>query len=143
MTRTLRFTVLTGHVVCRTSLSWCFLDIAYYGLSLNNALILSVIGYSPTNASSTYVYLYNTAVGNLIIVLAGAVPGYWFAVATIDTVGRKPLQLGGFIILTILFIIMGFGYNSIGSNGLLAIYVLAQVCFFFLSTRVSQKRAMS
>lgn len=114
-----------------TMLSWCFLDIAYYGLSLNNASILNVIGFSTAGATTTYQYLYNTAVGNLIIVLAGAVPGYWFTVATVDTIGRKPIQLGGFSILTILFIVMGFGYKHISSNGLLAIYVLAQFFFNF------------
>jgi hypothetical protein len=49
-----------------------------YGLSLNNATILNVIGYSTKNAPNAYQYLYNTALGNLIIVLAGAVPGYWY-----------------------------------------------------------------
>ncbi len=67
----------------------------------------------------------------MIIVLAGAVPGYWVSVATIDTIGRKPIQLGGFAILTVLFIIMGFAYNSLSSNGLLAIYVIAQFFFNF------------
>jgi len=72
-----------------------------------------------------------TAVGNLIIILAGAVPGYWFTVATVDIVGRKPIQLGGFIILTIVFTAMGFAYNSLSSNGLLALYVIAQFFFNF------------
>jgi PHS family inorganic phosphate transporter-like MFS transporter len=67
----------------------------------------------------------------LIIVLAGAVPGYWVSVATLDTLGRKPIQLGGFIILTILFVVMGFAYNSLPRNGLMAIYVLAQFFFNF------------
>ncbi|OAA55340.1 phosphate/H+ symporter [Niveomyces insectorum RCEF 264] len=118
-------------VLIGTMLSWCFLDIAYYGLSLNNALILSTIGYSTSGTKSTYEFLYNTAIGNLIIVLAGAVPGYWFAVATIDTIGRRPLQLGGFFILTVLFVGMGFGYNHMSSNALLGIYVLAQFFFNF------------
>ncbi|KAB5572381.1 major facilitator superfamily domain-containing protein [Coniochaeta sp. 2T2.1] len=114
-----------------TALSWCFLDIAYYGLSLNNAAILNVIGFSTAGATTTYQYLFNTAVGNLIIVLAGAVPGYWFTVATVDTIGRKPIQLAGFSILTILFLVMGFAYHKISANGLLAIYVLAQFFFNF------------
>ena len=54
-----------------------------------------------------------------------------FTVATVDTIGRKPIQLGGFLILTILFIVMGFAYNHISANGLLAIYVLAQFFFNF------------
>ncbi|KAK9413835.1 putative Major facilitator superfamily (MFS) profile domain-containing protein [Seiridium unicorne] len=123
-----------GLLLLGTAGSWFMLDVAYYGLSLNNATILGVIGYSTKNVTSTYQYLYNTAVGNLIIVLAGAVPGYWVSVATIDTLGRKTIQFMGFIILTILFCVMGFAYNYIlahSQNGLLAIYVLAQFFFNF------------
>jgi PHS family inorganic phosphate transporter-like MFS transporter len=115
----------------RTALSWCFLDIAYYGISLNHATILSVIGYSTAGAKNTYEILYNTAVGNMIIVLAGAVPGYWVTVFTVDTLGRKPIQFMGFGILTILFVVMGFAYWHLSPSGLLAIFVLAQFFFNF------------
>jgi PHS family inorganic phosphate transporter-like MFS transporter len=67
----------------------------------------------------------------LIIVLAGSVPGYWVAVAFLDTIGRKPIQLGGFAILTVLFIAMGTAYTRLSPTGLLAIYVLAQFFFQF------------
>lgn len=92
-------------ILIGTAGSWFCLDVAFYGLSLNNGTILKVIGYSSKDANNMYEFLYNTAVGNIIIVLAGAVPGYWVSVATIDTLGRKTIQLGGFIILTILFIV--------------------------------------
>jgi len=49
----------------------------------------------------------------------------------IDTIGRKPIQLMGFILLTIFFCIMGFGYHVIGNNGLLALYVLCNFFFNF------------
>ncbi|KAK5995376.1 Repressible high-affinity phosphate permease [Cladobotryum mycophilum] len=114
-----------------TAGSWFCLDVAFYGLSLNNGTILEAIGYSTKHTNNVYEYLYNTAVGNVIIVLAGAVPGYWVSVATIDTLGRKKIQMGGFIILTVLFIAMGFAYHRLSSNGLLAIYVLAQFFFNF------------
>jgi PHS family inorganic phosphate transporter-like MFS transporter len=54
-------------------------------------------------------------------------------VATVDTIGRKPIQLFGFIMLTILFIIIGFAYHPLKNshNGLLALYVLAQFFFNF------------
>lgn len=120
-----------GMLLAGTALSWFFLDVAYYGLSLNNATILNAIGYATSNNKTVYEYLYNTAVGNLIIVMAGAVPGYWVTVATVDTIGRKPIQLAGFAILTILFIVMGFAYDKLGQNGLLAVYVLAQFFFNF------------
>lgn len=72
--------------------------------------------------------LYNLGVGNIILSCAGLIPGYWVAVATVDTVGRKPIQLMGFIILTILFCIIGFGFHTIPTGGLFALYCL---CNFF------------
>jgi PHS family inorganic phosphate transporter-like MFS transporter len=73
--------------------------------------------------------LYNLAAGNCILVCAGAIPGYWLAVATIDTVGRKPLQLAGFTILTILFAVWGFAFKKISNHSQLGIYVLIQLFF--------------
>ena len=118
-----------GKILLGTAGSWFFLDVAFYGLSLNSPVILSAIGYS--GGKNMYEIFHNTAVGNLIIVCAGAIPGYWVTVATVDTVGRKPIQIMGFTILTILFCIFGFAYNKISDHGLLALYVLAQFFFNF------------
>jgi PHS family inorganic phosphate transporter-like MFS transporter len=54
-----------------------------------------------------YETFYRNAVGNLILVCAGAIPGYWFTVGTVDNLGRKPIQMAGFIILTIIFFVIG------------------------------------
>lgn len=80
-----------------------------------------------------YETFHRNAVGNLILIVAGAIPGYWVTVATVDTIGRKPIQLAGFSILTVLFIIIGFAYEPLkhSHNGLLALYVLAQFFFNF------------
>jgi PHS family inorganic phosphate transporter-like MFS transporter len=118
-----------GKLLLGTAGSWFFLDIAYYGLGLNNSVILSTIGY--TGGKNMYHVFYNNAVGNLILVCAGAIPGYWVSVATIDTLGRKPIQFMGFAMLTILFVIIGFAYNQISNTALLALYVLAQFFFNF------------
>lgn len=77
-----------------------FLDVAFYGLGLNNTTILTAIGYASGN--NVYHIFRNAAIGNLILVCAGAIPGYWVTVALVDTIGRKTIQLMGFIILTIL-----------------------------------------
>ncbi|KAI9707041.1 MAG: Inorganic phosphate transporter pho84 [Candelina mexicana] len=118
-----------GKVLLGTAGSWFLLDVAFYGINLNNSIILQNIGW--TGGSTVYQYFYRQAVGNLIIICAGAIPGYWFTVAFVDTVGRKPIQLMGFCILTILFCILGFGYHKIGKSGLLACFVLAQFFFNF------------
>ena len=113
-----------GKILLGTAGSWFFIDIAFWGLGLNNSNILKAIGF----AGSTNVYhsLYNTAVGNLILAVAGNIPGYWVSVATIDTIGRKPIQMASFVILTALFCIIGFGYHVLSPHGLLALYVLCQ-----------------
>lgn len=71
--------------------------------------------------------------GNLILICAGAIPGYWVTVATVDWIGRKPIQLMGFIMLTALFIVIGFAYNPLknSNNGLLGLYMISQFFFNF------------
>jgi PHS family inorganic phosphate transporter-like MFS transporter len=116
-----------GKILFGTAMSWLLLDVAFYGLGLNSSTILTAIGYGT--GPTVYTQLYNLAAGNCILVCAGALPGYWLAVATVDTVGRKPLQLLGFVFLTILFIVWGFAFNHINGHGMLAIYVLVQLFF--------------
>ncbi|KAE8155036.1 phosphate permease [Aspergillus avenaceus] len=120
-----------GKVLIGTAGSWFFLDVAFYGLGLNNSIILTAIGWNGGN--NVYEHFYRNAVGNLILICAGAIPGYWVSVATVDTLGRKPIQLMGFAILTIVFIVIGFAYEPLkkSDNGLLALYVIAQFFFNF------------
>ncbi|KIM39729.1 hypothetical protein M413DRAFT_446637 [Hebeloma cylindrosporum] len=99
-----------------TAYSWFALDIAFYGLGLNSGIILQAIGFgSPPTKGVRGVYdnLNNICKGNLILSAAGLIPGYWATFLFIDSWGRKPIQLMGFILLTILFIIMGFGYDKL------------------------------
>ena len=63
-----------------------------------------------------YQTLHNVAVGNIILAVGGLLPGYYFTFFFIDTWGRKKIQLMGFSILTIIFCIMGFGYNKMLST---------------------------
>jgi len=121
-----------GKVLLGTAGSWFMLDIAFYGLGLNNSVILQAIGYA--NSGTTYQILHNIAVGNLIIQGTGTLTGYWFAIGFIDIVGRKPLQVGSFAILTTLFVIIGFGYDVLYAQpskaGFIALFVL---CQFFMN----------
>ena len=119
-------------MVCTLTLAIVLLPAAaniLTGLGLNNSIILTQIGYA--SGGNVYEIFKNQAVGNLIITCAGAIPGYWVTVATVDTVGRKPIQLMGFILLTAIFIVIGFAYDKLSGNALLALYVLAQFFFNF------------
>ncbi|KAH8828846.1 phosphate permease [Flagelloscypha sp. PMI_526] len=107
-------------ILLGTAYSWFALDIAFYGLGLNSSIVLRAI-YSDTPSASSnfgrraldaasgkiFSSLNAVSIGNIILALGGLLPGYYFTVAFIDTWGRKPIQLMGFAVLTILFIIMG------------------------------------
>lgn len=99
------------------SWSWFALDIAFYGLGLNSSIVLTAIGFNgggnATGTLKVYENLKNVALGNLILSVAGLIPGYWVAFLFIDSWGRKPIQLMGFTLLTIIFVIMGFAYNNL------------------------------
>lgn len=47
--------------------------------------------------------------------------------ALIDRWGRKPLQIGGFALLTILFSIIGFGWYRLGWGGLFTFFCLVNL----------------
>ncbi|KAK7051065.1 hypothetical protein VNI00_005177 [Paramarasmius palmivorus] len=98
--------------------SWFALDIAFYGLGLNSSIILQAIGFGtpPTAGTALGVYdnLKNICVGNLILSAAGLIPGYWVCFLFVDSWGRKPIQLMGFTVLTVLFVIMGESVHSLG-----------------------------
>ncbi|KND92242.1 Repressible high-affinity phosphate permease [Tolypocladium ophioglossoides CBS 100239] len=114
-------------VLIGTTTSWFFLDLAFYGLGLNSTIVLHAIGYA--SGSTLYDKLYNQAVGMIILACAGSIPGYWTAVLTIDTIGRKPLQVFGFLLLTIIFCILGFRLHSLSEGAMLALYIVGQFLF--------------
>ncbi|KAI1797395.1 phosphate transporter [Ganoderma leucocontextum] len=103
--------------------SWFAIDVAFYGLGLNTSIILQAIGFGTPSAdlvgtARVYQNLKNIAVGNMILSAAGLIPGFWATFLLVDTWGRKPVQLLGFTMLTILYAIMGFGYHKLtGSAG--------------------------
>ncbi|KAI0749613.1 phosphate transporter [Daedaleopsis nitida] len=100
------------------SYSWFALDIAFYGLGLNSSIILQAIGFgspdkSLTGTAKVYQNLKNITIGNMVLSVAGLIPGYWATFLVIDKWGRKPVQLMGFTMLTILFVVMGFAYDKL------------------------------
>jgi PHS family inorganic phosphate transporter-like MFS transporter len=64
------FKILFGASIC-----WFLLDIAFYGLSLNQSMVLDIV--TPhQNVTHVYDTIWNSVKGNLIIALLGSVPGY-------------------------------------------------------------------
>jgi len=90
---------------------------------------MSTLGFDQR--ANLYLHLRNMATGQIVLICAGALPGYWLTVFTVDTIGRKPIQIAGFGILTIIFCVLGFAWQGLTKTHLLVLYVLAQFFFNF------------
>ncbi|KAG6856224.1 hypothetical protein H0H87_006375 [Tephrocybe sp. NHM501043] len=128
-------------VLIGTAWSWFALDpnesrtlqIAFYGLGLNSSIVLTAIGFgTPLTQGTRLIFdnLRNISVGNLILAVGGLIPGYYFSFFFIDRWGRKPIQLMGFTMLTILFVVMGFAYDALiatpsAKKGFVVLYCFA------------------
>ncbi|EKM60154.1 uncharacterized protein PHACADRAFT_87072 [Phanerochaete carnosa HHB-10118-sp] len=125
-------------ILIGTCWSWFAIDISFYGLGLNTAIILDAIGFgspSPdlTGTAAVYENLRNICIGNLILTVAGQIPGAYVCVFTIDRWGRKPIQAMGFAVLAVLFVIMGFAYDRLTASpaGTRFFVFLYCMCNFF------------
>ncbi|HEY0719557.1 MAG TPA: MFS transporter [Streptosporangiaceae bacterium] len=78
---------------------WFLLDYAYYGNTISTPQILSLI--SPHASTMTKITL------QLAIFLVAAVPGYVLAIARIDRIGHRRLQLTGFAVMALCFAVIG------------------------------------
>ncbi|CAO3672533.1 unnamed protein product [Umbelopsis ramanniana] len=114
-----------------TCANWFLIDIAVYGLSLNQSTIISKIGYAT--GTTMFDKVSNLIIGNIIVVLAGNLPGYWLSIALIDVVGRRGLQLIGFIMLTIIYVILSAGYNAILNASVGAFIFLYALGYLFIN----------
>ena len=78
---------------------WFLLDYAYYGNTISTPQIISLI--SP-HASQTA-----TIAIQLAIFAVAAVPGYLLAIARMDRIGHRRLQLAGFTVMGACFAVIG------------------------------------
>jgi PHS family inorganic phosphate transporter-like MFS transporter len=77
---------------------WFLLDYAYYGNTISTPQILSLI--SPHASTMTKIAL------QLAIFVVAAVPGYVLAIARLDRIGHRRLQLIGFAMMALCFLII-------------------------------------
>lgn len=112
------------------SLCWFLVDITFYGINLNQSFILSAINFTT---GSTYSKLIKTATGNLIITVAGFLPGYFFTVALVEPMGRKPIQMLGFAMNMLFLGILGGKFNTLRhqTGPFFAVFVFLQLFFNF------------
>ncbi len=85
-----------------TTSTWFILDIAFYGTGIYSSFISSsIIPHLTQENIKTAIFI----IGLPYLV---GLPGYFSAVALIDKVGRKSLQIIGFLAMTIIYFLTGF-----------------------------------
>ena len=77
---------------------WFLLDYAYYGNTISTPQILGLI--SPNASTMTKIAL------QLAIFAVAAVPGYVLAIVRLDKIGHRRLQLTGFAMMALCFLII-------------------------------------
>lgn len=116
-------------LILGTAGSWLLFDMAFYGTSINNGLILQSIGYGAV-VGNIHQTIFNIAVGNSILAALFEVPGYWIAVGAIDRVGRKKLQWIGFTIMAISYLVIALSYTTL-ENSLFLFLAVYGISFLF------------
>ena len=81
-----------------TAGTWFLLDYAYYGNTISTPQILGLI--SPNASTMTKIAL------QLAIFVVAAVPGYILAIARLDKIGHRRLQLIGFAMMALCFLVI-------------------------------------
>ena len=81
-----------------TAGTWFLLDYAYYGNTISTPQILGLI--SPHASTMTKIAL------QLAIFVVAALPGYVLAIAYLDRIGHRRLQLTGFAVMGLCFLVI-------------------------------------
>ena len=82
-----------------TAGSWFLFDYAYYGNTISTPLIMKDIAPHADIITSTAL--------SLLLFAVAAVPGYFLAAATVDRIGHKKLQMIGFFMMGLMFLLIG------------------------------------
>ncbi|KAJ7482542.1 MFS inorganic phosphate transporter [Mycena latifolia] len=107
-----------------TAMCWFLLDIAFYGINLNQNVVLQQIGFDG-KTGTPWEKLFKVSTGNIIITVLGFVPGYYATVLLIEKLGRKWIQIQGFLLAAVFLAILAAKFHTLSKPGFI-------VCFSFL-----------
>lgn len=112
-----------------TAGSWFLMDWALYGNSIMSSQMLSAL--VPSSVIGLQHLIRTTTYSALIFGLA-ALPGYWIATFTLDRIGRKPIQVVGFLAMAITFAVLGIFHQLLTSAYLVQFLIIYGLSYFFI-----------
>ncbi|KAG6783550.1 hypothetical protein POTOM_009204 [Populus tomentosa] len=112
---------------CATT--WLLLDIAFYSSSLFQSQIYKM--HLHLEDTNVYEETFKVAVFQAMVALVAAIPGYWFTVYFIDRIGRRKIQMMGFLCMGIVYFALGIPYQYWGKHENKGFLFLYGLTFFF------------
>lgn len=103
-----------GFHLTGAALSWFFLDVGFYSQNLFQKDVFLQTGFiPPAIRMSALTETMITAKAQSLIALGSTIPGYWVTVFTVDIIGRRFTQIGGFLAMTTFMAAMAGSYDSL------------------------------
>ncbi|KAG8880261.1 hypothetical protein FRB97_000973 [Tulasnella sp. 331] len=118
-------------VLIGTCMCWFLLDIAFYGVNLNQNVVLQEMGFDGKSGSTPWEKLYKLGIGSLIVTALGFVPGYYATVLAVEYVGRKKIQLMGFLMEALFLGILAAKFYTLNKVAFIVNFALLQFFFNF------------
>ncbi|KAI6018363.1 major facilitator superfamily domain-containing protein [Pisolithus marmoratus] len=112
--------ILIGTCTC-----WFLLDIAFYGINLNQNVVLQTIGYDGKTGTA-WEKLFKISTGNIIITALGFVPG----MANVFSAGRS-FKFKGFLMTALFLGILAGKFTSLNNASFIVCFALLQFFFNF------------
>ncbi|KDR70726.1 hypothetical protein GALMADRAFT_127617 [Galerina marginata CBS 339.88] len=113
-----------------TCMCWFLLDIAFYGINLNQNVVLQQIGYDGSTGTP-WNRLFKISTGGMIITALGFVPGYYASILTIEILGRKWIQIQGFLLAALFLGILAGNFHSLSKPAFIVCFAFLQFFFNF------------
>ncbi len=116
-----------GLTLLGTGGSWFLMNITFYGNALFKETVIKLLNLD--NGDTNYQIAINVTISSLIIAVI-ALPGYWLSIALVDRIGRRNIQIIGFFMMSILFVVMGILFDVLIQKPILFI-IMYGLTFFF------------
>ncbi|KAJ7838074.1 major facilitator superfamily domain-containing protein [Mycena olivaceomarginata] len=113
-----------------TCMCWFLLDIAFYGINLNQNVVLQQIGFDG-KTGTPWEKLFRISTGNIIVTVLGFVPGYYASVLLIEKLGRKWIQIQGFLLAALFLAILAAKFDTLSKPAFVVCFSLLQFFFNF------------
>ncbi|KAM1023951.1 hypothetical protein ACFX2I_037162 [Malus domestica] len=105
-----QFLRLHGRDLFGCSASWFLVDVVFYSSNLFQSQVYGKFLPKKYKANAYQDALF-VALLQAIVAMCSTIPGYWFTVYFIDRIGRRKIQMMGFLVMALVYFALGIPYK--------------------------------